>query len=404
MPVKRWNICLLCGLTVLLCGLMLLRARPTASAKTPAAAAEETPSALASETETPAETPERDALETLLAGMTKEEKVWQMLILRPEQVCGEYSTADAAVWHTGMAARPVGGLVFDGSNILGEQELKEMLATAQTAGGTAVQPFLCVDEEGGAVARLAYQLGVTTDFKPMFTYREGGTQTAYANAATIAGDIRSFGFNVDFAPVADVWTNPANTVIGKRAYSDDPAEAAELVAAAVQGFHDGAGGGVMAVLKHFPGHGDTAEDSHDRPAYSDKTLAELRECEFLPFAAGIAAGADMVMMGHITLNRVDPDVPASLSYPAVTTLLREELGFRDGVVVTDAMEMSALASLTAGDAAVMAVEAGCDLILAPSDPETVFSAILERVPEARLDESLRRILTLKQEWGLLTLK
>ena len=393
---KRRGIAALGILAVLLCAVLLLRADSERSRRPIPA-----PPFFFGEQDAAEPTPLPDPLETLLSGMTPEEKVWQMFVLRPEQVTGEDSTADAALWTESLSRRPVGGLVFNGTNMESPEALKDMLAAAGGLSSRGVAPFLCVDEEGGTVARLAYYLGVTTDFKPMFTYREGGTETAYANARTIAEDVCGFGFNLDFAPVADVWTNPANTVIGKRAYSDDPTEAAALVAAAVQGFHDG---GVMTVLKHFPGHGDTAEDSHLGAAYSDKTLEELEECEFLPFASGIAAGTDAVMMSHITLNAVAPGVPASLSRTVVTGLLREKLGFRDGVVITDAMEMSALAELDPCDAAVMAVEAGCDLLLAPPDPDAAAAAILARVPESRLDESVLRILRLKQARGLLVLE
>ncbi len=335
--------------------------------------------------------------ERLLSGMSREEKAWQMLVLFPQQITGSASTGNAVLWASGYAARCVGGVVFDGKNIVSETELRGMLAAAGSA--AAIAPFLCVDEEGGAVARVAYALDTTTEFKPMFTYRGGGTETAYANARTIASEIAALGFNLDFAPVADVWTNPDNTVIGRRAYSDDPKEAAALVSAAVQGFHEG---GVACVLKHFPGHGDTAEDSHMGAAYSGKTPEELAQCEFLPFISGIKAGTDMVMVGHITLTAVDPDRPATLSCAVVTGLLREQLGY-DGVVITDAMRMGALSGAGAGDAqaAVLAVEAGCDLILAPEDPDAVVQALLERVDEARLDESVRRILTLKLRRGII---
>jgi len=233
----------------------------------------------------------------------------------------------------------------------------------------------------------------------MFTYRDKGTETARANAYTIGSEIAEFGFNVDFAPVADVWTNPDNTVIGRRAYSDDPRETAQLVSAAVRGFHDG---GVACVLKHFPGHGDTEEDSHLGAAYCEKTAEELAQCELLPFIAGIEAGADMVMVGHITIPALDPDHPATLSRAVIAGLLREQLGF-DGVVITDAMRMGALSGAedSPAESAVLAVEAGCDLILAPEDPDAVVRALLDTFDEARLDESVRRILRLKLNRGII---
>ena len=373
-------------MALLLTGCGARGAAPEPSPEAPAAQADEAESALAA------------AAERILEGMSREEKAWQMLVLFPQQITGSASTGNGTLWASGFSARGVGGVVFDGENMASETELKGMLAAAGSVGKIA--PLLCVDEEGGAVARLAYNLNVTTKFKPMFTYRNEGTKTAYENARTIGGEIADFGFNVDFAPVADVWTNPDNSVIGRRAYSDDPEEAASLVAAAVRGFHDG---GVACVLKHFPGHGDTAQDSHLGKAVCGKTAEELERCELLPFAAGIEAGADMVMIGHITLPALDPERPATLSRAVVTGLLREKLGY-DGVVITDAMRMGALSAAGADDAeaAVLAVEAGCDLILAPEDPDAAVRALLERVDEARLDESVRRILTLKLRRGIIT--
>ena len=329
----------------------------------------------------------------ILAGMTREEKVWQMLVLFPQQVTGDAVSADAQLWQESLAARPVGGIVLDGDNMESEAQLRALLTAAGTAG--AVPLLTCVDEEGGAVARVAYNLGAVTDFEPMFTYRGGGAETAFANARTLGSELSSLGFNVDFAPVADVWTNPDNAVIGRRAYSDDAAEAAALISAAVQGFH---AGGTACVLKHFPGHGDTAEDSHLGAAYCYKSAAELRECELLPFAAGIAAGADMVMMGHITVPALDSARPATLSPAVVTGLLRQELGY-DGVVITDALQMRAL-NVGGAESAVLAVEAGCDLLLAPEDPAAVAAAVLDTVDEARLDESVLRILQLKLRRGI----
>ena len=156
-----------------------------------------------------------------------------------------------------------------------------------------------VDEEGGSVARLANASGF--DLPQYQSAQAVGTTGDPANARAmgqiVGGYLKTYGLNLDFAPVADVNTNPANTVIGNRAFSSDPAVAAQMVASAVQGFHDA---GILCTLKHFPGHGDTAEDSHYGTASSTKTWTEMRETELKPFAAGIAAGADVVMTAHIT--------------------------------------------------------------------------------------------------------
>ena len=211
--------------------------------------------------------------------------------------------------------------------------------------------------------------------------------------------MRALHFNTDFAPVADVWTNPNNTVIGDRAYSDDFDQASELVAAAVQGFHDA---GVICSLKHFPGHGDTDTDTHSGAATVDKTVDELMDGELKPFISGMEAGADMVMVGHITMTAIDPEHPASLSREVVTGLLREQLGW-DGLVITDGLEMGALSAWSEGERCVLALEAGVDILLGVSDIPGAVEAITQAVEngelsEARIDESVLRILGLKLEY------
>ncbi len=353
-------------------------------------------SALPADTPPPEEvsTPPLSAAEAALAEMSAEEKVWQLLCVFPEDICGEKCCGDGELWAQALGRRPAGGIVFVSENMPSVDELHCMMNAIDDADAGL---FLALDEEGGKVARLSYALGVTTDFKPMYEYREEGRIGAYENAITIAADIASFGFNMDLAPVADVWTNSKNTVIGRRAYSDDPLEAASLVSAAVQGFH---AGGVISVLKHFPGHGDTAEDSHFKTAYTDKSLDEMRECEFLPFSAGISAGCEVVMVGHITARGIDPDAPATLSSRVIKDVLRGELGF-EGLVITDAFTMAGLGDMPEAEAAVRAIEAGCDMILAPADPDAVVKAIMASVSEERIDESVLRILELKYGWGII---
>lgn len=345
-------------------------------------------------TPAPAEEAREKTVEEILASMSLEEKVWQMMYVFPEDVCGEKSCGDGEKWAAALEERPVGGICFVSANMSSAEELMAMTEAIATAEGGV---FLGLDEEGGKVARLAYTLGVTTDFEPMYEYRGEGVTGAFENARTIAQDVASFGFNMDFAPVADVWTNKANTVIGRRAYSDDACEASELVAAAVQGFHSG---NVISVLKHFPGHGNTWEDSHYASAYTKKTYAEMQECELLPFAAGIEAGAEVVMVGHIIAREIDPGIPATLSHKLINGILRGDMGF-DGVVITDAFTMVGVGDTPEPEAAVRAIKAGCDMILAPADPDAVVAAIIEDVSAERIDESVRRILELKRGWGLI---
>ena len=293
---------------------------------------------------------------------------------------------------------PVGGFFLDAQNMASGDRLRAL--TAGLYAGDPIPPLILCDEEGGVVSRLGSTVG-SVKLRSMYHYREEGPEKARENGETIARELLSFGLNADLAPVADVWSNPENTVIRYRAYSDDFDEAAELVAAAVEGFH---AGGVPCTLKHFPGHGDTKADSHYGSVYIQRSLEELRERELKPFAAGIAAGADMVMVGHLILTEVDPE-PAPFSHAVVTELLRGELGF-DGVVITDALEMGALGGYTSGETAVKAILAGVDLLLCPADPEEALSALEaaletgELTPE-RIRESVLRILTLQENWGIL---
>lgn len=340
----------------------------------------------------------KDAAQALLDGMTTHEKICQLLIVQPEVLTGG-STVTGMTDELAAALRtyPVGGLLLSAGNMTSGEQLAALTTALSNGGKTA--PLISVDEEGGRVARLMNTVG-TTKLGSMYSYRAQGTQGAHDNAQTIARDIAAYGFNTDFAPVADVWTNKRSNAIGDRAYSDDYDEAAELVAAAVKGFHDG---GVICCLKHFPGHGSTKTDSHDGAATVDKTLPQLRQENLKPFMSGIAAGADMVMVGHLTVPTMD-DAPASLSHKIVTNLLRYDLGFR-GVIVTDGLQMQALAQYTDGEKAVLALAAGNDMLLEISDVSGTVAAIEKALADgtlsrAALDESVLRILQLKLAHGI----
>ena len=314
-----------------------------------------------------------DPVEERLSAMSLREKVGQLFVVRIEALdtgWGASSTELTLSARIGLRQYPVGGIVLFRQNVENPDQLQALTADLQAASGTGL--LVAVDEEGGNVARLANAAGFTL---PKY----------------------------QSAPVADVNTNPANPVIGKRAFSTDPAVAAQMVAAAVQGFHDA---GVLCTLKHFPGHGDTAEDSHYGTATSTKTWAEMQAVEIQPFAAGIAAGADVVMTAHITTpNATQDDLPASLSYTMLTERLRGELGFT-GVICTDSLSMQAIRDhFSPAEAAVMALNAGADLLLMPTSLPEAFDGVLQAVQsgtisEERLNESVRRILTLKQKAGL----
>ncbi len=348
---------------------------------------------------TPTPDPVKVRAEELLSGMTLREKLCQLMIVRPEVLTGESPvTAAGETTRLALETYPVGGLIYSVDNLVTQEQTREMISNTQSY--SKLPLFISADEEGGNVGRLMYKLG-TTWVNSMYSYKDQGADTAYANAKTIGTDMVSCLFNTDFAPVADVWTNPDNTVIGDRAYSDDFEQAAELVASAVRGFTDA---GVICCLKHFPGHGDTSTDTHEGAAVVSKSLDELRAGEFLPFVSGIEAGADMVMIGHITVTSVDPE-PATISKAIITDVLRGELGW-DGVVISDSLDMGALAGYDNGEVCVKFLEAGGDILLGIPDIETALT-VLEaavtdgRLTESRIDESVQRVLELKISHGII---
>ncbi len=339
-----------------------------------------------------------------IRSMSLHELVSQMFIATPEALTGvDQVTGAGAATRSAIAETPVGGLVYFAGNLQSASQTGSMILNTQTYSQelTGMKMFISVDEEGGRVTRVSRKLG-TTEFDPMYNYRAYGPVRARSNAKTIAGDIRSFGFNLDFAPVADTWSNPQNSIIGDRAYSDDFNQAAELVSSAVGGFHEG---GSMCVIKHFPGHGDTVEDSHAGSAFVYKSLAQMKNEELVPFASGIASGADMVMVGHITVPEVD-SMPASISKTWVTDVLRGQMHY-DDVVITDSLLMGAVSSkYTQAEIVVMAVNAGDDILLVQSDLQSSAAAVEQAVnsggiSKARIQKSVYRILDLKRRNGLL---
>lgn len=356
---------------------------------------------------TPAPTPapaEHPTAEEVLATLSLREMVGQLFIVRPEDL--DQALADGGTVTDAAAAMleqyPVGGVILFGNHVHTSDQLHSFTASLQAA--SSLPLFLAVDEEGGLVARLGNTAALQLPKYPNATAigATGDPNQALEMGRTIGAYLKQYGFNMDFAPVADVNTNPDNPVIGTRAFSSDPEAAAEMAAAMAQGLR---ASGVIPFFKHFPGHGDTAEDSHSGAAVSNKTIEEMRSCEWIPFAA--ASSLDGIMVGHITTPNATADgLPASLSREMVTGVLREELGF-SGLVVTDALSMGAVANFyDSATAAVMAFQAGSDLLLLPANLPAAFDAVLgavERgeISKARLEESVLRILQYKETYGIL---
>ncbi|MDE7297728.1 MAG: glycoside hydrolase family 3 protein, partial [Lachnospiraceae bacterium] len=226
----------------------------------------------------------------------------------------------------------------------------------------------------------------------------GDRAGAYRAGRTIGGYLAELGFNLDFAPVADVWSNEKNAVVKYRSFGSDAQLVADMVREEIKGLEES---GILSAVKHFPGHGSTAEDSHRGAAVVNRTLQELSECDFIPFQGAIEAGVPFVMVGHLSLPQViGSDVPAILCKEIIGDILRKQLQF-NGIVITDALDMGAVTDYyTSAEAAVLAVEAGADMLLMPENFQEAFQGILDavkdgRLTEQRLDESVLRILTVK---------
>lgn len=340
-----------------------------------------------------------DPLDLLMEQMTLREKVGQLFLVQPEAVDASTVTSLSEAFPEMLKEYPVGGFILFAGNLVSPEQVTAFNAALTDA--CPIAPFLSIDEEGGIVARLARHAAFDLPrFKSAAAV--GAEGTALEMGQTIGAYLNSYGFNLDFAPVADVNTNPYNPVIGSRAFSADPEIAGQMAAAMAQGLREN---GVIPTFKHFPGHGDTKEDSHLGLAVSQKTLEELQSCELLPFRQ--AQNTDMVMVGHIALPEITGDlIPATLSPEIVTGILKETLGF-DGLVVTDAMNMGAITeSHSSAEAAVMALQAGCDLILMPYDLKVAFDGVVAAVEDGTLstewlNQTVRRILEFKMGHGII---
>ncbi len=347
-------------------------------------------------------------VEEMVSEMTIREKVGQLFIVRPEALSelgldedhpGGSADSLSEAMKNGLSEYPVGGVAMFGKNITSPEQITSFIDGLQSE--SAIPLFIAVDEEGGAVARLANNeaFDLPQYESPAAVASSGDTADALEMGRTIGTYLKEYGFNLDFAPDADVNTNPDNPVIGTRAFSSNSVIASDMSSSMAEGLREC---GIIPTFKHFPGHGDTAEDSHFSTAVSYKTREEMENCEWLPFRN--ALDTDCIMVGHITTpNLTDDMLPASLSHEVVTGILREDFGF-DGLIVTDALEMGAITEeYGGGGAAVMAFEAGCDILLIPSDLGEAFEAVLSAVESgeisvSRLDESVERILSFKERY------
>ncbi|MCM1185841.1 MAG: glycoside hydrolase family 3 protein [Lachnoclostridium sp.] len=337
-----------------------------------------------------------EIVDAAIGEMSLEDRVAGLFIVTPEAITGVGTAVQAGEGtKKALESYAVGGLVYFKQNIRSEEQIKTMISNSQQYASYPL--FIAVDEEGGKVARLA-EAGLGTKVDTAKAIGEtGDANNAYMAAQTIGKYLSDYGFNLNFAPVADL-SNVDKSIMEDRSYGSDAAAASSFVNSAIWGFREQ---GVSVCLKHFPGIGSTEKDTHDGIAVSERTREQFEAEEFKVFQAGIDAGADMIMAGHMAAPSLTGDnTPCSLSKQVITDILREEMKF-DGIVITDSLSMKAITEYYAADeAAIQALRAGCDMILMPEDFEKAYNGVLQAVKEGtisedRINDSLRRIYRIK---------
>jgi len=328
--------------------------------------------------------------------MPLEDKVAGLFVVTPEAITG-VNTAVKAGESTkeALSKNAVGGLIYFQKNMKSADQLKEMINNSVLYSRYPL--FVGVDEEGGTVARVASS-GLAKDVGTAATIgATGDPANAYAAGQAIGTYLTEFGFNLNFAPVADL-NNVDNSIIGDRSYGSDPAVVAQMVASVIKGLEEK---GVSACMKHFPGIGSSTQDTHNGLASTDRAAEDFRVGEFVVFQSGIESGVDFIMITHMAAPNLSGNQdPCTFSEEVVTNILRKELGY-DGVVITDALNMKAISEYNSSEeAAIKALKAGCDMLLMPEDYQEAYEGVLQAVKdgtisEQRINDSLLRIYRIK---------
>lgn len=340
--------------------------------------------------------PEDKDIDSPINKMSLRQKVGQMLMV------GIEGTEVDDDFKSFINECEAGTVILFGDNITSASQLTQLTNSIKECAGDI--PFIIgMDEEGGDVTRLPDDI---QSMPSAFAVASSeSTDYCYNAGYQIGKQVTAFGLNTGFSPVLDVWTNPENTVIGDRAYGKTSDEVCAYGIADMKGLNDA---GAIPVVKHFPGHGDTVTDSHYGLPTVTKTENELWETELIPFKTAIDNNVPAIMVAHMLCTKLDDQYPSSLSNSIVTSLLREEMGF-NGVVFTDDLTMGAIADeYSLGQAGVLAVKAGCDVLSvchgydnAKEVLEAVVNAVNNgEIDEARINESVKRILQLKKNYNV----
>lgn len=348
-----------------------------------------------------------ESAQKAVESMTLEEKVGQLFFVRPEALKGHNDLATLRKYDKGVTRfsrdmekgirrYPVGGVVLFAKNIANPEQTKKLIADLKRA---STRPLIiAVDEEGGRVARVA-----NNPRMQVINVGEMGKvdseRRAYLAGHRIGKYLNEYGFDMDFAPVADVLTNPANTLVKGRSFGSDAMACGNYAKAYIDGLHDF---GIMSTVKHFPGHGGWEKDSHISLSESLADLEALRRQEFVAFRKALGGNTEAVMIAHMVFPKITKDrIPASLNRYFITDLLRKELGFQ-GLIITDSLAMDAVAKYFGHEeAAVKAINAGADILLMPGDLSRAYKGVLEAVrkgiiAEARINAAVEKQLCYKQ--------
>ncbi|MFD2468523.1 glycoside hydrolase family 3 protein [Amycolatopsis silviterrae] len=373
--------------------------------------------------QTPQQTPAQldAAAAQALRGMSLEEKVGQLFVTwvngKSADEVNPKNQTDFGVDTAAQAVRKyhLGGVIYFNNTSRDNfddpvqvAKLSNGLQRAALSSGAHIPLQIGTDQEGGTVTRMG---APATEFSNAMAIAAGRDTGSATKAATILGhELRAVGINQDYAPDADVNSNPANPVIGVRSFSGRPDLASSFVSAEVKGYQESgpASQTVSSTAKHFPGHGDAATDSHTGLPKINRTEADWRKIDVPPFKAAIAAGIDSIMSAHIQFPSLDPSgEPATLSKPIITGKLRGELGY-NGVVITDSLEMQGVRELHSdAEIPVLALKAGIDQLLMPVHLDVAINAVIAAVksgdlPMQRIDQSVLRVLKLKLKRGILS--